>query len=262
MHEVLLEARERLVRRQVREHELGPRGRRAGRDRPVRRAVVDDLARLLERGEAVAADAGRVEVLHQAGRGRAGEPDARGADLAEREQALAVPVGDEVEVLLARVLDAGALDPRVEPLDVDELRAAPVGALRDRADHVLLAGLAGDRDHLAGLDVGAEADDDVGEAAKRGVIHPSHLTEVRRVVERAQQPRAVRQHDQAGDRAVVGVHERERAGCRSPGGTTSPITPPCTIAATRDVGAGVRDDRLDHRAHALAPATPSSPRPG
>ena len=128
-----------------------------------------------ERGEAIAPDARGVEVLHQPGSDRAGEPDARRADLPQREQALAVPVGDEVEVLLARVLDAGALDPRVEPLHVDELGAAAVRALRDRPDEVLLAGLAGDGDDLAGLHVGSEADDDVGEAAKRGVIHPAHL---------------------------------------------------------------------------------------
>jgi hypothetical protein len=171
-----LEALERLARIEVRVDDLRPRGRRARRDRPVRRAVVDDLAGLLEHREAVAAHARGVEVLHQAGRGGPGQADAGGADLAEREQPLAVPVGDEVEVLLARVLDASALDPRVEPLDVDELRAAAVGALRDRPDHVLLAGLTGDGDHLAGLHVGAEADDDVGEATERGVIHPSHLT--------------------------------------------------------------------------------------
>ena len=176
MHQVALELRERLVLGQVREHELRPRRRRAGRDRPVGRAVVDDLAGLLQRREAVAADARGVEVLHQAGRDRTGEADARGADLTQREQALAVPVGDEVEVLLARVLDAHALDPRVEVLDVDELGAAAVCALRDRPDQVLLAGLAGDGDDLARLHVGSEADDDVGEAAKRGVVHPDHLT--------------------------------------------------------------------------------------
>ena len=160
---------------EVGEDDLRPRGRRAGRDRPVRRAVVDDLAGLLERREAVAADARGVEVLEQAGGDRAREADARGADLAEREQALAVPVGDEVEVLLARVLDAGALDPGIEVLDVDELGAVAVRARRDGADHELLARLAGDRDDLPGLHVGAESDDHVGEALEGGVVHAPRL---------------------------------------------------------------------------------------
>jgi hypothetical protein len=175
VHQVALEPRQRLLVREVRVHEPRPCRRRARRDRPVGRAVVDDLPRLLQGREAIAPDAGRVQVLHQPGSDRAGEPDARRADLPQREQPLAVPVGDEVEVLLARELDAGALDPRVEPLHVDELGTAAVRALRDRPDEVLLAGLAGDGDDLAGLHVGSEADDDVGEAAKRGVIHPAHL---------------------------------------------------------------------------------------
>jgi hypothetical protein len=175
VHQVVLEPRQRLLLREVRVHEPRPCRRRARRDRPVGRAVVDDLPRLLQGREAVAPDAGRIEVLHQPGSDRAGEPDARRADLPQREQALAVPLGDEVEVLLARELDARALDPRVEVLHVDEFGPAPVGARRDRPDEVLLAGLAGDGDDLAGLHVGSEADDDVGEAAKRGVIHPAHL---------------------------------------------------------------------------------------
>src|ERR1700759_5201168 len=50
----------------------------------------------------------------------------------------------------------------VEHAQVHELRAGAVGMLGDRADHLLLAGFGGDRDHLAGLHVGSEADDQLG----------------------------------------------------------------------------------------------------
>ena len=70
-----------------------------------------------------------------------------------------------------RSFDPGALDPRVEPRDVHELRAVLVRALRDRADQVLLAWLAADRDDLPLLDVGAEADGEVGEAGDRCRVH-------------------------------------------------------------------------------------------
>ena len=56
---------------------------------------------------------------------------------------------------------------QVEVLDVDELRARAVGRVGDRAGQRLLAGLGADRDHLAGLDVGREADDEVGEPLER-----------------------------------------------------------------------------------------------
>ena len=64
----------------------------------------------------------------------------RGAALAaEREDAVAVPRRDVLERVVGRVLDPRALDPRVEPGEIDELRALLVGALRDRPDEPLLA---------------------------------------------------------------------------------------------------------------------------
>ena len=63
-----------------------------------------------------------------------------------------------------------ALDVHVEVLHVDELRAVAVGAGRQRADHRLLAELGADRDDLAGLHVGREADDEVGEALEGGRV--------------------------------------------------------------------------------------------
>ena len=47
--------------------------------------------------------------------------------------------GTKSSVSSARVLDARALDVGVEPADVDELRAVPVRARRERADEILLA---------------------------------------------------------------------------------------------------------------------------
>ena len=156
---------------QVGVHELRPRQRGARHDRPVRRALVDDLARLLDRGQPVAAGADRIEVLEQAGGDGPGQRDARGVVLAEREDALAEPRRHVVERVLGGVLDPRALDPRVEPADVDELGAAPVGALGQRADQPLLAGLAADGHDLALLQVAPEADREVGEPLERGVVH-------------------------------------------------------------------------------------------
>ncbi len=52
---------------------------------------------------------------------------------------------------------ARTLEVRIEPAHVDELRAGAVRLGGDLAHDLLLAGFAGDRDHLAGLDVRAEA---------------------------------------------------------------------------------------------------------
>ena len=60
------------------------------------------------------------------------------------------------------MLGAGELDVRVEPGDVDEARAAPVGGSGDRAEQVLLAWPPADADDLSGLDVGADLDGQAG----------------------------------------------------------------------------------------------------
>ena len=123
VQELLLELGQRGVGLEVGVHELGPGRRRAGQDRPVELAAADDLAGLADRGQAVAAGAHRVEVVEQARGDRAGERDRGAALAAEREDALAVPRRDELERVVGRVLDPRALDPRVEPGEVDELRA-------------------------------------------------------------------------------------------------------------------------------------------
>jgi hypothetical protein len=159
------------VGREVGVDEAGPGDRGAGPDRPVRRALADERARLLEHRELVHPGARGIEVVEEARGDRPGEPDARRAVLAQRDHPRAVPGRDEAEGLLAGVLDAGALDPRVEPRDVHEARPVTVGARRDRARVGLLAGLAGDRDDLVRLHVGAEADEQLGEALGVPVLH-------------------------------------------------------------------------------------------
>src|SRR5512132_3820439 len=76
------------------------------------------------------------------------------------------------------------------------------------------------------------------------------LTEVCGVVERAQQPRAVGQHDQPGERAVVGVHERERAAA---GRLAADLADDAAVDDRRHarVGARQRDHGLDAHAHPL-----------
>ncbi len=72
VQQLVLEPLEPLALRvEVREHELGPHRRGTRADRPVRRAVVDDLDALLDRRQPVAADAHGVEVGHQPWRARA-----------------------------------------------------------------------------------------------------------------------------------------------------------------------------------------------
>ena len=106
-----------------------------------------------------------------------GQRHARRAVIAQREDPLAVPRRYVLERLLARVFDPGALDVRVEPPDVDEPRAVPIRARRERAHEIFLARLAADRDDLVLLHVGAEADDQVGEAREGGVVHAGQGTE-------------------------------------------------------------------------------------
>ena len=142
---------------------LRPRRRRGRDDRPVGRALVDDLAGLGQVGQHVATRATGIDPFERARRVRPGERDARCVLVGQVVQALAEPRRDEVERVLGRVLDALALDPLVEVEDVDVLRAAEVGGPRDLARERLLPDEARDGDVLALLDVRAE-DGELGEA--------------------------------------------------------------------------------------------------
>ena len=85
------------------------------------------------------------------------------AVLAERAHPLSVPGGHEPERLGSGVQRADALEMDVEHVQVDELGAGLVGGLRDRARERLLPGLGAEAHDLTGLDVRAEADDQLGE---------------------------------------------------------------------------------------------------
>ena len=152
-------------------HELGPGVGRAGQDRPVELAAADDLAALADRGQAVATAAHGVQIVEQARRDRAGERDRGAALAADGEDPLAVPRRHVLERVVGGVGDPGALDPRVEPRQIDELRALLVGPLGDRADEPLLARRPAQRDDLSRLQVGSEVDGELGEACKGDIVH-------------------------------------------------------------------------------------------
>ena len=129
------------VRVELRMHEPRPAWRRRGDARPVRRARVHHRADLGEARHAVAAGAPRVEVVERARRGRPSSA-MRAAPISPSSSRRCPHHGGHVaERVLGRVLDARALDQRVERPDVDEARAAPVRRLGDRARDVLLARL-------------------------------------------------------------------------------------------------------------------------
>jgi len=109
-----------------------PGGGRAGRGGPVRRLLVDHLGHLLDGGQLVAAGAHGSEVVEHAGRGGAGQTDARAAQLAELEHPAAVPGRHVLEGVLGRMQDPLALDVHVEVGDVHELRACALGRAGDR----------------------------------------------------------------------------------------------------------------------------------
>ena len=64
-----------------------------------------------------------------------------------------MPIRDEVEAVLARMLDPRSLDVRVEVERVDEASAALVPLDGDRPHDLLLAVLGEDCEDLAGLEV-------------------------------------------------------------------------------------------------------------
>ena len=171
VQQLVLELGQRLLRFQSGMHEVGPGLRRAGQDRPVELAAADDLAGLADRGQAIAARAHRVQIVEQPGSDRARQGHRGAAQLAQREDPVTQPGRHELERVVRRMLHAGALDPRVKPREIDELGALFVGAVGDRPDEPFLAGPAGQRHDLTGLEVGAEVDCELGETGKGHVVH-------------------------------------------------------------------------------------------
>ena len=91
--------------------------------------------------------------------------------VSELQHPVSPPLGDEVERLFGRPLEAGLLDVGVEEDRVDEPRAAIVRARGDGADDRLHAGLRLGRDDLPRLDVGREVDGERGQAVESLLVH-------------------------------------------------------------------------------------------
>src|SRR6185437_1296954 len=89
----------------------------------------------------------------------------------EREQPVPEPLGDEVERALLGVQQPGALDVRVVVDGLDEARSLFVRSLGDGAHDRFHSRLGLDREDLARLDVGAEADGERGETVESLLIH-------------------------------------------------------------------------------------------
>ncbi len=84
--------------------------------------------------------------------------------------ALVDPRRDVVERLVGRELQPSPLDELVPPEDVDVLRAVLVARARDGACRVLHPEIGGDSEDLTGLQIRAEADEEVGEAVDIGGV--------------------------------------------------------------------------------------------
>src|SRR5512142_1816577 len=150
---------------EVGEDEPRPGARRARAAAPVRRPLADHLRELLLERQLVLARARRVEAVHRLRRDDPAERDPRGPLLAELLGPVRIPRGHEVERVLGGVRDPLALDERVEPGHVDELRAAPVGRAGHRPRQLLVpADVRREGHDLAGLDVGAELDEQARKA--------------------------------------------------------------------------------------------------
>ena len=131
---------------EVREDELAPMRVRARGDAPVRRAIVDDLAALLDARQQVAAGARRMSSPSSApGRRRRERRSAPPRASRERQHAPAVPRGHEVERVLIRVDDAGALDPTGRSTRRRRTSRPGRRRCRDGSRQLLLAELGGDQ---------------------------------------------------------------------------------------------------------------------
>ena len=175
MDDVGLEPRECLVRREVGADDLGPALRRVGNDGPVRRAVVDDGEDLGHERQPVAPGERRVDAVEDAGLRVRLHADAGATLLAQRDHALAVPRRNEAERLGIGPLEARPLDAAVEEEGVDEERTSVVGAPGDRAHERHRRDVCGDGDDLAGLDVRARDDREVGELLEKDWLDPGRL---------------------------------------------------------------------------------------
>ena len=88
--------------------------------------------------------------------------------------------------LVSRVLDQGAAHVRVGVTDVDVSRTRAVGGARNGADERRMLDVAGDLDELAGLNVRADVDGQLGEAVES--VAPVTLEAARRRLGGSAQP--------------------------------------------------------------------------
>ena len=178
VRDLLPEAVVRLVGVELRVDERAPGARRRRGHAPVRRALVDDLAGAGQVGQHVPSGPRRVDPVERVRRGRAVEGHACRVLGGEPVEALHEPRRDVLQRRLVGVREALALHPRVEGDDVDAARAPLVRGTCDLARERLLAGVGRDADDLAGLDVRAVSDDEVGEPARElgVVVHGSERT--------------------------------------------------------------------------------------
>jgi hypothetical protein len=166
---------ESLVRTEVGMDEGRPARGWARDRRPVDLRTPEVLERLAAAGRDVAADAIGVGAVEQAGGDRTGEADVRAAFLAELAHHLDDPAGLVAQGVVDRLVEPGALHPRVGIAHVDEHRAGPVGAGGDRAGEPLLPDRGAHMHALSRLDVRTEVDDQVGHAFQGAAVHGATL---------------------------------------------------------------------------------------
>ena len=173
MDDVLPEAFERLVSVEIRVHDLRPATRRVGRECPRHGAVVDRLEGLLDRRQPVLPGACRVDAVEQPRRDDRHEDAARRVELAERDHPPAEPRRHPVERPVRRPFGADPLHVAVEVLDVDVPRALLVRPPRDLRDERLRLGQRLDCEHLVGLHVRPDGDDQICIALEQLRVHPA-----------------------------------------------------------------------------------------
>ena len=166
--DLLPEARQRSRRLELRIHQLGPSGGGARNRGPVRSPLVDHPAGLPDVGKHVLADKLGRYAVHDVGRRGSGEVHERAAMIAHRQQTLSIPGRHVVEQSRIRMDGTRTLEVVIEDVEVNELCAALVGDLGDRAGHLLLTRLGGQAEDLSRLEICAEHDRELGEATSRG----------------------------------------------------------------------------------------------
>ena len=119
----------------------------------------------------VAAGAGRVDSVEEPRGHERHEDDARGVEVAEVEHPAAEPRRHPLERALGRELGADPFHRRIDVEDVDEACAAAVRGPRDLSDERLRLRNCLDGEHLVGLHVRADGDDQIGVAREDCSIH-------------------------------------------------------------------------------------------